>query len=76
MITMNDREKMEMYKARVRARHLQRDAIEAFGETHSLSQWAKLLGLPKTSLWRYLQRGLTIEEACVLRDIRYPAMNN
>ncbi|MBR5865714.1 MAG: hypothetical protein IKY89_05525 [Alistipes sp.] len=76
MITKNDHETIDEYKARIRARHLQRDAIEAFGEKHSLSKWAQLLGLPKTSLWRYLQRGLTVEEVCALRDIPYPAVNN
>ena len=46
---------------------------EAFGEVHSLNQWAKLLGVSKTSLWRYIQKGLTIEEVCELRGVEYAA---
>ena len=68
-------EELEAYKERVRARHLQAGqqsgALEAFGESHSLNTWAKLLGLAKTSLWRYIHKGLTIEEVCELRDIKY-----
>lgn len=44
---------------------------EAFGEVRSLSQWAKRLGISKTSLCRYIHKGLTIEEACELRGIEY-----
>lgn len=46
-------------------------AYEAFGEVHSLNEWARLTGICKTSLWRYTQKGLTIEEACELRGVVY-----
>lgn len=42
-----------------------------FGEEHTGAEWAKLLELPRNSLWRYLQRGLTIEQIAELRGIKY-----
>lgn len=44
-----------------------------FGEEHTNAEWAKLLELPRNTLWRYLQNGLTIEEIAELRGIKYPA---
>lgn len=44
---------------------------EGFGEAHSCPRWAQLLGLPRNTLWRYLQRGLTIEQVVELRGIKY-----
>lgn len=67
---------MEMYKARVRARQQQKEAVEGFGEKHSITQWSKRLGVPKTSLWKYLRKGLTIEEVCELRGIEYNEVIN
>lgn len=46
---------------------------EGFGENHTAAQWAKRLGLPRNSLWRYLKKGLTIEEVVRVRRINYPA---
>lgn len=72
-------EELEVYKQRVRAVHQgtpwpeRAGGYDGFGETHSLNKWVELLGVPKTSLWRYLQKGLTIEEVCELRGIDYPA---
>ena len=46
--------------------------FEGFGEKHTGAKWAKLLGIPRNTLWRYLfQRGLTIEEVAELRGIEY-----
>lgn len=42
-----------------------------FGEEHTNAEWARLLELPRNTLWRYLQRGLTIEEVAELRGIKY-----
>ena len=45
---------------------------EGFGEKHTVAQWVKLLNLPRTSLWRYLNDGLTIEEVARIRKVKYP----
>ena len=46
--------------------------FEGFGEEHTGAEWAKLLGIPRNTLWRYLfRRGLTIEEVAELRGIEY-----
>ena len=45
---------------------------EGFGESHHLREWARLLSIPAPSLLRYLQRGLTIEEAAEIRKAKYP----
>ena len=44
-----------------------------FGEEHTNAEWAKLLGLPRNTLWRYLKDGLTIEKIVEMRGIKYPA---
>ena len=46
---------------------------QGFGEEHTGAEWAKLLGLPRNTLWRYLQRGLTVEQTARLRGVKYPA---
>lgn len=81
MTTKLEGKELEAYKARLaeawkggtfRSVGLQPPGeYKAFGEVHSLGQWAKRLGISKTSLHRYIQKGLTIEEACELRGIKY-----
>lgn len=46
--------------------------FKGFGEEHTESEWAKLLGIARNTMWRYLfQRGLTIEEVAELRGVEY-----
>lgn len=56
------------YIARLETRH---QRIPGFGEAHGPTEWAKRLGLSRTSLWRYLKKGLTIEEIAQIRNIAY-----
>ena len=65
---MNTKE-LEKMADRIEARHR---TYEGFGESHTAAQWAKLLGLPRTTLWRYLHACLTIEEVARIRRIDYP----
>ena len=58
------------YEARIEARS---KTYPGFGEKHTNAEWAKLLGLPRNTLWRYLQRGLTIEEIAQKRGLKYQA---
>lgn len=44
-----------------------------FSEEHTNAEWAKLLEIPRNTLWRYLQNGLTVEQIAKLRGIKYPA---
>ena len=48
------------------------ETIEGFGEHRNMTGWAKELGVPKVSMHRYLERGMTIEEIVKLRHIDYP----
>lgn len=45
---------------------------EGFGSERTNAEWARELGLARHVLWRYLQRGLTIEHVVELRGIEYP----
>lgn len=55
-----------------RLRHL-RQRFEGFGETNTAPEWAQLLGLHRTSAWRYLyESGLSVEEIARLKNIKYP----
>lgn len=45
--------------------------FQGFGEEHTNAEWAKILNLSRTTLWRYFQRGLTVEEVVKLRGIKY-----
>ena len=63
-------EELEKMAAHIEARHR---TYDGFGESHTGAQWAKLLGLPRNSLWRYLKKGLTIEEVARIRRVNYPA---
>ena len=45
---------------------------EGFGSERTNAEWARELGLARHVLWRYLQRGLTIEQVVKLRGIAYP----
>ena len=60
---------IENKTTRIEARHR---LYEGFGEKHTAAQWAKLLGLPRTTLWRYLHACMGIEEVARLRHIDYP----
>lgn len=66
---MTDQE-LEKMKAHIEARHR---IYPGFGEEHIAAQWAKLLELPRNTVWRYLQKGLTVEEISRIRGIKYPA---
>lgn len=44
--------------------------FEGFGLTLSAVRWAETLGVPLKSMWRYFDRGLTVEQICELRGIR------
>ena len=43
-----------------------------FGVEKTNAEWARELGLARHVLWRYLQRGLTVEQVVELRGIKYP----
>lgn len=45
--------------------------FKGFGEEHTNAEWARRLGLPRNTLWKYLQKGMTIEEIAELRKITY-----
>ena len=59
----------EDYENRVRA--LGR-TFPGFGEEHTNAEWARRLGLPRNTVWRYLQRGFTVEQIAENRGIKYP----
>ena len=59
----------EEYKARLESRYRK---LPGFGEEHTAAEWARLLHLPRNTLWRYLKNGLTIEDAARIRGIKYP----
>lgn len=61
---------MSEYTDRIEARWRK---YPGFGEEHTNAEWAKLLGLPRNTLWRYLKDGLTIEKIVEMRGIKYPA---
>lgn len=61
--------KKQEYMARIRKHH--GPEYEGFGESHHLREWARRLDIPAGSLLRYLQNGLTIEEAAEVRGIVY-----
>lgn len=47
-----------------------RETYEGFGKCYTCSTWASILKVPKTTLWRHLKRGKTIEEFAEERGIR------
>jgi hypothetical protein len=55
------------------ARH---QLFEGFGEKHTRAEWTRLLGLPRTTLWRYLAQGMSVEEVATLRNIEYKPASN
>ena len=84
LLTENDRLKEENAKlrniepekydtekaiAQIRARNC---VYFGFGEAHNGSEWARRLGLPRNTVWRYFQRGLTVEEIAEMRGLKYP----
>lgn len=60
---------MEQNMSRLEARWKK---YEGFGQERTNADWARELGLARHVLWRYLQRGLTIEQVVKLRGIEYP----
>lgn len=55
------------YKERLEARH---KTFEGFGQRKTCAEWSRTLGINKTTVWRYLQRGLTVEEIAKIRGIK------
>lgn len=47
-----------------------------FGETHSAGTWAKLLNVPRNTLWRILNNGGSVEEFARSRGIEYKPGNH
>ena len=45
---------------------------EGFGEKHTIPEWARRLGIPRNTAWRYFKRGLTVEEIAEKRGVKYP----
>lgn len=45
---------------------------QGFGEEHTNAEWARRLGMRRNTLWRNLQKGLTIEQVAEIRGIKYP----
>lgn len=45
-------------------------ACQGFGRMASAAEWARLLGLPRNTTWRYLKQGFTPEEIAEIRDIK------
>lgn len=43
-----------------------------FCQIRTMADWARELGVPKESMRRYLEKGLSIEEIVELRRINYP----
>lgn len=65
---MTEQEKAK-YRDNVRRRNGYKH--EGFGESHSITRWADLLGVPRNTMWRYLNAGLTVEEVAEIREITY-----
>ena len=62
----------EKQRDRMENRH---KTYEGFGDKRSASHWARIAGLPRTTFWRYLQEGLTVEEIFKLRGCSYTSEN-
>jgi response regulator of citrate/malate metabolism len=59
----------EVFRAKWHARNI---GYKGFGETHTAPKWAELFGISRTSMWRYMKQGLTVEQVAKLRGIKYP----
>ena len=46
-----------------RKKHGNEKQLEAFGESHSLSEWARIYGISQPALWQRLDRGWPLEKA-------------
>ncbi len=46
--------------------------IEAFGEKRRPVEWSSLLGIDRSMFWRYIEKGMTIEQIVEYRNIDYP----
>lgn len=45
---------------------------DGFGELHSAGAWAQLLLVDRSTLWRNLRRGVSVEDFAKARGITYP----
>jgi len=48
-----------------------RDEYQGFGEKHTAGTWARLLSVPRNTLWRNLKAGMTVEEFAKKKGIEY-----
>lgn len=53
-------------------RHANSPRYDGFGMSLSGPEWSKLSGIPRNSLWRYLKKGMTIEEIYKARGLHEP----
>ena len=44
-----------------------------FGTLATCPEWAERLGIPRNSMWRYLKKGMTVEEVAEMRGVEYSA---
>lgn len=51
-------------------RHNARRIYQAFGETHTLTEWARITGLTYQTIWCRIERGMQIEEALSIGNYR------
>lgn len=47
----------------------QLDTYEGFGREYTCAEWARRLGVPRSTLWRNLTRGMTVEEFAAKRKL-------
>lgn len=65
--------KLEQAMARVPNRNR---TYSGFGRDLSAAEWARCLGLPRNSVWKYLQRGHTPEEIAEARGVAVTLTDN
>lgn len=49
----------------------QLETYEGFGREYTCAEWARRLGVPRSTLWRWLVRGETIEEFARKKNIKF-----
>lgn len=49
----------------------QQELYKGFGEEHTAGTWARLLNVPRNTLWLNLKTGVTIEEFCSKKGLEY-----
>ena len=50
---------------------MSRRCYDGFGERHTAGMWARLLGVPRNTLWRCLMNGASVEEFANSRGIKF-----